>query len=122
VYRFVHILENGFGLHHHVRIQGLVERAGSFDAAAVIKALEGHEYQLLKDKQVWRDFDHQSVQTVYTVRCNPPATILKEKLHLDYFEIIDSISGMEAAIRWDEWSAARKASGKPVHLEKLPGQ
>lgn len=99
-----------------------VERAGSFDAAAIIKALEGHEYQLLKDKQVWRDFDHQSVQTVYTVRCNPSATILKDKLHLDYFEIIESISGQQAAITRDEWLAARKASGKPVTLEKLPDE
>jgi len=38
-----------------------VERAGSFDAADVILALEGHDYELLKDQQHWRDFDHQSV-------------------------------------------------------------
>jgi ABC-type branched-subunit amino acid transport system substrate-binding protein len=99
-----------------------VERAGSFEAAAVIKALEGHAYQLLKDKQLWRDFDHQSVQTVYTVRCNPPEIVLKDKLHLDYFEIIDSIPGPEAAITWQQWAAARKAAGKPVHLEQLPGE
>jgi ABC-type branched-subunit amino acid transport system substrate-binding protein len=99
-----------------------VERAGSFETAAVIKALEGHEYQLLKDKQVWRDFDHQSIQTVYTVRCNSPQTILKEKMRLDYFDIIGSISGQEAAITWNEWSAARKASGKRISLEKLPGE
>ena len=99
-----------------------VERAGSFDSAKVIKALEGHEYQLLKDKQVWRDFDHQSVQTVYVVRLNPPAVVLKDKYHLDYFDIISSTPGDEAFRTRDEWNAARKAAGKPTHLERLPGE
>ena len=94
-----------------------VERAGSFETSAVIKALEGHPYQLLKDRQVWRAFDHQSVQTVYTVRCNPAQTVLKDRFHLDYFSIIGSTPGDEAAITHAEWNAMRRAAGKPIHLE-----
>ena len=99
-----------------------VERAGSFDSPAVIKALENHEYTLLKDKQVWRDFDHQSMQTVYAVKCNPQGVVLKDKYKLDYFEILSSISGEDAVRSREEWNAVRKAAGKPTQLEKLPGE
>ena len=99
-----------------------VERAGTFETTAVIKALEGHSYQLLKDKQQWRKFDHQSIQTVYTVRCNPANVVLADKYHLDYFTILSSISGREAAQTRAEWNAVRKAAGKPNYLEKLPGE
>jgi len=97
-----------------------VERAGTFDTVAVIKALEGHEYTLLKDKQVWRDFDHQSVQTVYAVKCNPQAVVLKDKFKLDYFEILSSLSGAEAVRTRAEWDAVRKEAGKLAKLEDFP--
>jgi ABC-type branched-subunit amino acid transport system substrate-binding protein len=93
-----------------------VERAGSFDTAAVIKALEGHEYSLLKDKQVWRDFDHQSVQTVYAVKCKSQAEVLKDKYKLDYFEILSSLPGEEAVRTRTEWNAVREKAGKPTVL------
>lgn len=99
-----------------------VERAGTFDAPAVVRALEGHEYQLLKDPQRWREFDHQSVQTVYVVKCNEESTVLKDKFKLDYFTIIDSLPGEEAVITREEWNEARKAAGKPTELERLPGE
>lgn len=99
-----------------------VERAGSFDSAKVIKTLEGHRYQLLKDEQVWRDFDHQSVQTVYVVRCKPRDEVVKNRYNLDYFEIIDSLPGDMAVITRQEWNEIRKAAGKPTRLEKLPGE
>ena len=99
-----------------------VERAGSFETAAVIKALEGHRYQLLKDQQVWREFDHQSVQTVYVVRCKPRDEVVKNKYNLDYFEIIDSLPGNMAACTRREWNKARDAAGKLARLEKLPGE
>ena len=95
-----------------------VERANSFDSASVIEALEGHQYELLKDKQQWRDFDHQSVQTVYAVRCNPQAVVLKDKYKLDYFEILSSLEGEKAVCTLDEWRAARQAAGKPQTLAK----
>ncbi len=94
-----------------------VERAGSFESAKVIKALEGHRYQLLKDQQVWRNFDHQSVQTVYVVRCKPREEVVKNKYNLDYFEIIDSLPGDLAAITRQEWHDVRRKAGKPTRLE-----
>jgi ABC-type branched-subunit amino acid transport system substrate-binding protein len=99
-----------------------VERATTFNSPAVIKALEGHTYVSLKDEQTWRDFDHQSVQTVYAVRCNPQAAVLRDKYKLDYFEILSSMPGEEAVRTRAEWNDARKAAGKPTHLEKLPGE
>lgn len=99
-----------------------VERAKGFDSPAVIKALEGHEYTFLKDKQMWRDFDHQSMQTVYAVKCNPESVVTADKYKLDYFEILSTLSGDEAARTREEWNAARTASGKPNSLEKLPGE
>ncbi|MBF0459830.1 MAG: substrate-binding protein [Magnetococcales bacterium] len=94
-----------------------VERAQSFETKAVIQALENHEYTLLKDPQKWRDFDHQSVQTIYAVRGNPESVILKDKYRMDYFEYIGSISGEQAAITRAEWNAVRKKAGKPTELE-----
>ena len=94
-----------------------VERAGTFDTNAVVKALEGHQYQLLKDKQRWRAFDHQSVQTVYMVRCNPVEVVLKDKYNLDYFEIIGHMSGSNAARTRSQWNAVRKAAGLPTVLQ-----
>ena len=97
-----------------------VERAGSFEPKKVIRTLEGHRYQLLKDQQVWRNFDHQSVQTVYVVRCKPREEVVKNKYNLDYFEIIDSLPGDLAAITRQEWHDVRRKAGKPTRLEKLP--
>ncbi len=99
-----------------------VERAGTTETSAVIRALEGHSYKLLKDWQTWRAFDHQSVQTVYTVKCKPAAEVMKDKFKLDYFEIIDSLPGQEAAPTREEWNAIRIKAGKPMQLERLEGE
>lgn len=99
-----------------------VERARTFETTAVIKALEGHTYTGLKDRQVWRPFDHQSVQTVYAVKCKPAKEVAADKYRLDYFQIIDSLPGNEAAVTQAEWKAHRKAAGKPTSLEKLRGE
>jgi ABC-type branched-subunit amino acid transport system substrate-binding protein len=88
-----------------------VERAGGFDTKAVIAALEGHRYTLLKDEQIWRDFDHQSTQTVYAVRCKPEAQVLKDKFKQDYFEIIKAMPGEKAARSKERWARTRKANG-----------
>jgi len=93
-----------------------VERANSFDTDAVIKSLEGHEYTLLKDKQYWRKFDHQSVQTVYLVKCKPEADVLKDKFKLDYFDILSSLPGEEAAISHNEWLSEREHAGASSEL------
>ena len=99
-----------------------VERAGSFEAPAVIRALEGHEYESLKDKQQWRDFDHQSVQTVYAVKGKPEQEVLDDRFQLDYFDIIDSLPGEQAVRTREEWNAVRREAGKPIELETLPGE
>jgi branched-chain amino acid transport system substrate-binding protein len=96
-----------------------VERAKSFTTASVVKALEGHSYQLLKDRQTWRDFDHQSVQTVYMVKGKPENEVLKSPYQQDFFEIIHSLSGKDAARTFEEWKDVRIKAGKPVQLEKF---
>ena len=71
--------------------KGAVERAKSFDSDKVIATLEGHQYQLLKDKQVWAKRNRQSLQTVYAVKVKPAEDIKKSELEMDYFDIISSI-------------------------------
>jgi branched-chain amino acid transport system substrate-binding protein len=92
------------------------ERAGSFKTNDIIAALEGHEYSLLKDPQYWRDFDHQSVQSVFLVKCKPEVEVLKDKFKLDYFEIISTIPGEQAVKTKPEWFADRQLAGKPSEL------
>lgn len=99
-----------------------VERAGSFGFQSVVKSLEGHPFQSLKDKQVWRDFDHQCIQTLYIVRCKKADIVLKDKYHMDYFEIIDSMPGEQAAISYEAWAAIRRSAGLPTDLEKFPNE
>jgi ABC-type branched-subunit amino acid transport system substrate-binding protein len=94
-----------------------VERAGSFDTAKVITALEGHRYRLLKDEQSWREFDHQNIQTVYAVRGRNVKDVVNDPYNLDYFEIIDSLPGVQAARTHDEWVAERKLAKRPVVLK-----
>lgn len=93
-----------------------VERAGSTDTSKVIRTLEGHRYSFLKDEQYWREFDHQNVQTVYVVRVKPRNDIMADDYSSDYFEIIDSMPGDEAAQSREEWEARRKEAGQPTSL------
>lgn len=95
------------------------ERAGSFEPAKIVAALEGHRYERLKDSQEWRTFDHQSVQTVYSVRCKPQVEVMKDKYKLDYFEILSSLSGPDAAVTKAEWEAMRTANNLATTLEPL---
>lgn len=84
-----------------------VERAGSSDSQAVIQALEGHQYQLLKGPQEWRAFDHQNLQDVYAVRVRPRDEIMKGQLKQDYFEIIYRMKGEQAAVSLEDWEQER---------------
>ncbi len=95
-----------------------VERAKTFDTKAVIKALEGHRYIGLKDEQYWRPWDHQSVQTVYAVKCRPAAEVMKSKHQADYFEIINTMKGDECAIGQKDWNDIRARVGLPAELEE----
>ena len=96
-----------------------VERAKTFDTKAVIKALEGHKYIGLKDEQYWRPWDHQSVQTVYAVKCKPAAEVIKSKYQQDYFNIINVMKGDDAAVDFKEWSEIRDAVGMPPTLDEF---
>ncbi len=99
-----------------------VQRAGTFEAPQVINALEGHKFQLLKDEQQWRAFDHQCVQTIYLVRCRPASEVVKDRFKLDYFEIIESFPGQDLVRSEEEWKKARRQAGVPPALEPLPGE
>ncbi|MEC8428676.1 MAG: ABC transporter substrate-binding protein, partial [Pseudomonadota bacterium] len=93
-----------------------VERARSFDTGKVIKQLEGHTYTLLKDQQQWRSFDHQNIQTVYAVKGKPRPQVIENRFNEDFFDIIDSLNGEDAARSLKEWQAVRKAAKKPARL------
>lgn len=93
------------------------KRAGSLDSEALIKALEGHQYQLLKDPQTWRAFDHQNAQTVYAVKVKTRAEVLKDPFKQDYFEIVDRLDASQAAPSLAEWQAERRAAGQPLTLQ-----
>jgi len=93
-----------------------VERAGTTDTEALIKALEGHEYTLLKDRQQWRAFDHQNLQTVYVVRSKPRNQVLDDELRSDFFEVVGSLEGGKAAQTLEQWQAERAAANKPPYL------
>ena len=94
-----------------------VERAKTFETMAVIKALEGHKYVGLKDEQVWRAFDHQSVQTVYAIKIRKAEDIKKSKYQLDYYEILSTVKGEDAAISFAEWTAVRAKVGASATLD-----
>ncbi|MNF27810.1 Leucine-, isoleucine-, valine-, threonine-, and alanine-binding protein precursor [compost metagenome] len=93
------------------------QRARSLDSEALIKALEGHRYQLLKGPQEWRAFDHQNLQTVYAVKVKSRAEVLKDPLKQDYFEIVDRLDANQAAPSLAEWQAERRAAGQPLTLQ-----
>jgi ABC-type branched-subunit amino acid transport system substrate-binding protein len=93
-----------------------VERAGTTNTRAVIRELEGHRYSFLKDEQYWRAFDHQNVQTVYVVQVKPREKIMADQFSSDYFDIIDSMPGDEAAQTREEWEDRRREAGKPLTL------
>jgi branched-chain amino acid transport system substrate-binding protein len=95
-----------------------VQRAGTFETKAVIRALEGHTYTGVKDPQQWRAWDHQSVQTVYAVKCKPAAEVKQSKYQQDYFNIINVMKGEEAAVDKKEWTEIREMVGMKPELEE----
>jgi branched-chain amino acid transport system substrate-binding protein len=65
-----------------------VQRAGTTDTAAVIKALEGHEFDGLKEgKSVFRAADHQHVQDVLV------GEAFGKELGLGHYKILATVSG-----------------------------
>ena len=93
-----------------------VTRSKSTNSEAVIKALEGHDYTLLKDAAQWRAFDHQNVQTVYVVHANSRKTVMAHPSKQDYFKILERVEANQAALSQEEWQAERAKAGKPNKL------
>ena len=60
-------------------------------------------------------------QTVYAVRGKPEQEVRRDRFQLDYFEIINEMSGAQAFRTRSEWNAVRQAAGKPTQLEPLSG-
>ncbi|CAD5108526.1 ABC transporter substrate-binding protein [Zestomonas carbonaria] len=92
------------------------QRARSLDSEALVRALEGHRYSLLKGEQEWRAFDHQNVQRIYAVRVKPREEVMKDPLKQDYFEIVHQLDGEHGAPNLEEWQAERRAAGQPTRL------
>lgn len=84
-----------------------VRRSGTTAPENLIAALEGHRYQLLKDEQQWRDFDHQNLQSIYAVRVRKREQIMLDPFKQHYFEIIHRMSGEQAAPSHDDWIQER---------------
>lgn len=80
--------------------------------------MEGRKYIGLKDDQYWRKWDHQSVQTVYAVKVKPAAEVKKSKYQMDYFDIIATMKGDEAAVDFKEWSDIREMVNMKPELEE----
>ncbi len=95
-----------------------VEQAKTFNTKAVISVLEGRKYIGLKDEQQWRKFDHQSIQTVYAVKVKPAAEVKKSKYQMDYFDIIATMKGEDAAVDFKEWNEIRDMVNMKPELEE----
>nr|WP_160090261.1 ABC transporter substrate-binding protein [Pseudomonas sp. 9AZ] len=87
-----------------------VSRASTTNAPAVIRALEGHSYRLLKDDQVWRALDHQNVQSMSVVRVRKRAEVMRDALKQDYFEELYWMEGEVAAPTEEEVRLERTAT------------
>jgi len=83
----------------------------------LITAFEGSEFLFLKDTEVLRDFDHQSVQSVYVVRGAKPDEIPDMSSEKVYPIVLHKIAGYDAARSREEWEALRKAHNLTISLE-----
>ncbi len=99
------------------QIREAAERAGSFNTDAMIQALEGHHYMLLKDPQHWRQFDHQNVQSTYVVRAKARDEVMRSERRGDLLDILLTLPGNMGARSYEEWSEARSLAGKTASLE-----
>ena len=93
------------------------ERSRSLNADKLITALENHSYTDLKDRQTWRAFDHQNVQSVYVVKGKDRHQVMSNPHRFDYFKIVSSTPGEEAVRSYKEWSASRKRANMSLALE-----
>lgn len=84
-----------------------VERAKSFDHKKVVRALEGHRFQVLGKDEYWRTWDHQAIRPTYIAIGKSPEQSQNE---WDLFQIIAEKDGGDLA---------RTREENPVVLEPL---
>ena len=84
-----------------------VQRSNSLDSERLIKALEDHRYDLLKDGQQWRAFDHQNVQSIYAVKVRKRDEVMQDPFKQHYFDVIHRMTGEDAAPSLDDWQQER---------------
>ena len=88
-----------------------VEEVKSFDPRQIIPILEGHSFIGLKDKEIIRPWDHQTVQSVYIVR-GRKAEEMKSMWHV--FEVLEAFQGDKVVE-----ALAPTMEENPVRLEPL---
>ncbi|MFH2144992.1 MAG: substrate-binding protein, partial [Candidatus Omnitrophota bacterium] len=71
-----------------------VEKAGTFKAEEVAKALEGMRFTILKDEERINDFDHQAVTSCVILEGKAPTEMANE---WDFFKIIGIVPGEKIA-------------------------
>jgi ABC-type branched-subunit amino acid transport system substrate-binding protein len=71
-----------------------VNRAGTFDAPSVIKALENHKFTLLKNEEYWRDWDHQAMTSTLVLEGKAQSAMKDE---WDLVKIISEVAGEKVA-------------------------
>jgi branched-chain amino acid transport system substrate-binding protein len=94
-----------------------VQRVGTFDTGSVTIALEGHKYMSMKDVQTWREFDHQSVQSVFLVEGVPERDVLADPFKLNYFKTVSRAAGENVVIPQVLWNWQRLMNGKAAELD-----
>jgi branched-chain amino acid transport system substrate-binding protein len=79
-----------------MQILGAIQRSGSTETAGLIKALEGHEFDGLKEgKSVFRASDHQHVQDVLV------GEAYGKELGLGHYKILATVPGDPKAVASD---------------------
>jgi hypothetical protein len=83
------------------------KRAGDFAPDRIIKALEGHKFTLLKDREEWRSWDHQAISSVFIAQGKSKK---ESKEPWDLLKIIAEKKGP---------AVMRSPEENPVTLERL---
>ncbi|MFA6217897.1 MAG: substrate-binding protein [Candidatus Omnitrophota bacterium] len=83
-----------------------VKKAGTVDAKAVVKALEGAKFTVLKGEEYWRDWDHQAMTSTLILEGKSASEMNGE---WDLVKIIDEVPGEKVAptkkdnpVKWDD--------------------
>jgi branched-chain amino acid transport system substrate-binding protein len=90
-----------------------IDRAKSTDAAAVVKAMEGHQFDPLKGgKGYWRDWDHQAVTDVTVIEAIP-----KEQWSYpdQFFRVVKLVDGDSVApTRQENAAGAQRLASQQI--------